>query len=123
MPRQPVQFQFTDIPQPAPIEAAARRRLRGMEAAYPAVQEWDLRVEGLEVADGDGRFAATTCARIVGGDLLAGHARAADPVGALRLAFLRLEAELESEHEDARTRATEWLNAVKRRIGHRVDIE
>ena len=123
MPRQAVQFQFTNIPQPASTELAARRRVRGMEGAYPAVLEWDVRVEALELADVEGRFLATTRARIVGGDMLTGEARASDPLGALRLAFNRLEAELESEHEDARSRAAEWLNAVKRRIAHRIELK
>lgn len=123
MPRQPVQFHFTNIPQPAPIEVAARRRMRGMESAYPAVQEWELHVEALERAEPQGRFAATTRARIAGGDLLAGQARAGDALGALRLAFNLLEAELASEHEDARSRASKWLTAVKRRLAHRAQFE
>lgn len=121
--RQPVQFHFTNIQQPAPIEVAARRRMRGMEGAYPAVLEWNLSVEALEPADTHGRFAATTRARIVGGDMLTGHAHASDPLGALRLAFNRLETELDSEHDDARSKAVEWLNAMKRRIAHRDRVE
>lgn len=123
MPRQPVLFHFADVPHPTAIELAARRRMRGMEATYPAVLEWDLRVELLVNAAADGRFAATTRARIVGGDMLAGQARASDALGALRLAFNRLEAELESEHEDARSRAAKWLNTVKRRLAHRVEAD
>ena len=123
MPRQPVQFHFTNIAQPAPVEAAARRRMRGMESVYPAVQEWDLQVQALERAEPEARFAATTRVRIVGGDMLAGQGSASDALGALRLAFNRLEGELESEHEDARSRVSEWVNAVKRRLAHRVEFE
>lgn len=94
-----------------------------MEGAYPAVLEWNLHVEALEFANVEGRFAATIRARIVGGDMLNGQARASDPLGALRLAFNGLEAELKSEHEDARSRAAEWLNAVNRRPAHRIEFE
>lgn len=121
--RQPVQFQFTNIPQPAPIEIAARRRMRSMEGVYPAVQEWNLSVEALAPTDVPAAFAATTHARIVGGDVLTGHARANDPLGALRLAFNRLETELDSEHDDASSKAMEWLNALKKRITHRIEYE
>lgn len=123
MPSHPVRFQFTNIAQHAASEAAARRRMRAMEAVYTAVLQWDVCVEAHELPDAGGRFAATARARIVGGDVLAGKARAGDPLGALRLAFNRLEAELESEHEDARTRAAAWLNTVKRRITHRAGLE
>lgn len=94
-----------------------------MERSFPAVLEWNLNVEDVHFDDADGRFSATTQARIVGGDVLSGKAQASDPLGALRLAFNQLEAALESEHDDARSRAVEWLNAMKRRIAHRVEYE
>lgn len=94
-----------------------------MEQVYPAVLEWNLNIQSVEFDDATGSFAATTRARIVGGDVLSGNAQASDPLGAVRLAFNQLETALESEHDDARSRAVEWLNAMKRRIAHRVEHE
>jgi hypothetical protein len=68
-----------------------------MEQVYPAVLEWNLNVQSVDFDDATGSFAATTRARIVGGDVLSGNAQASDPLGAVRLAF---------NHSTARERAS-----------------
>lgn len=124
MPRRPLQFHLANLPNPLAVEAAARRRMRAMENAFPAVLDWDLRV-GMPEAAGEGAcFTAIAQARVVGGATLRAQAQAADALGAVRLAFNGLDAELEAEREEARNRAADWLSAVRRRIAqHRVGRE
>lgn len=120
MPRRPLQFHLANLPNPLAVEAAARRRMRAMENAFPAVLDWDLRVGMPEEAC----FTAIAQARVVGGATLRAQAQAADALGAVRLAFNGLDAELEAEREEARNRAADWLSAVRRRIAqHRVGRE
>ena len=116
MPRHIITFHFQDVPSLPAVEAAARRRARGLEAAHPAVLGWSVQVALQAAGDEGARFAASTQARIVGGRTLIGDAEAGDALAALRLAFNALELELEAEHESARVRAARWLSAVRGRL-------
>lgn len=117
MPRHPAQFELLAVPVPPAVEAAARRRMRGLERSDPAIRQWDLRVDGLQGRSAPtGFFAARVEATIAGGERLRGEAGGADPLGALRLAFNALERELEAEHESARHRAAQWLMTVRRKL-------
>ena len=64
-------------------------------------------------------YAARVRVHVAGGTALEGEARADDELAALRLAFNGLEQELEEENERARTRAAQWLQAVRSRLGQR----
>jgi hypothetical protein len=112
MPRQPVRFEFAPLPHAACAEAAARRRMHGIEAGFPAVLEWNARLEAPE----DGRYAALLRVRVVGGRTITADALGHDALAALRLAFNALEVELEADQESARTRAAAWLVAVRQRM-------
>lgn len=117
MPQRPVHIEFLGTPRLAAAEAATLRRLRGMEAQHPAVTEWSMRLEASELDTPDApRFRATVQARIVGGDVLDGQSRGSEALAALRLAFNRLEAELDAEHEQCRARAANWIRTVTRRL-------
>ena len=123
MPRHPVRFEFVGMPHLPAAEAAARRRMRGMEAQHPAVVEWTVCIEAAEVAREDSpRFHASAQARIVGGEILCGSSGANDVLAALRVAFNNLEAELDAEHQQARNRAAQWLSRVKGRLGQRQEF-
>lgn len=120
MPSRPLRFEFLGTPQLPAAEAAARRRLRGMEAQHPAATAWTVRIEAAETGSAAApRFHATAQAVIGGGGSLRGSGRADDVLAALRLAFNALEAELDEEHEQARTRVALWLAAVRRRLDQR----
>lgn len=120
MPNRPVRFEFLGTPRLPAAEAAGRRRLRGMEAQHPAAVDWAVRIEAAEVASEAGpRFHATAQATLGGGSIVLGSGRADDALAALRLAFNGLEAELDAEHEQARTRVAQWLAAVRRRLDQR----
>ena len=45
MPRRPFEFRFAGMPASRAAEAAARRRMRALEMAYPSVLDWQLQVE------------------------------------------------------------------------------
>lgn len=122
MPRHPVHFDLASVPQPAAVEAAARRRLRSLESCYPSVQEWDIQLSPVHDDAHSEHYQAITLARIVGGDTLRCSAEGDDPLSAARLAFNALESKLVAEHEGARHRAAEWLSTVRRRLGHRPDM-
>lgn len=114
-----IDFLFSGTaPQPS-AEAAARRRIRALQMVHPGVKEWDV-----EVCAGDGgetkgpEYAARVAARI-GNEAVRGNARGNDVLSALRLAFNAVEQELDAQREGARTRAAQWLSAVRGRIGIR----
>lgn len=116
MPRQPVRIEIAAMPQAEAVEAAARRRMRGIEALYPSVLEWYARSEPPKQDGPDARFAALVSARVVGGRTLNGDAHGHDALAALRLAFNALELELEQDQASARARAAAWLAAVRERM-------
>lgn len=116
----PAEFHFLEIPASPAAEAAVRRRLRTLEAAYPAVLAWQVRVTGparrmVEAID----YSAEVTASLAGGSFARAAARGADVLAALRLAFSALEQELDEDRERARARAAKWLSAVRSRIGQR----
>ena len=116
MPSHPVRIEFTAVPHADVVEAAARRRMRGIEAAHPGVLEWSARIEGPRLAAGDKRFAAVVRARVSGDRGLSGDAHGHDALAALRLAFNGLELQLEADQARARVRAAAWLAAVRDRM-------
>jgi hypothetical protein len=116
MPSQPVRIEFTAMPHSSVVEAAARRRMRGIESAHPCVLEWNARIAAPERAEHDNRFAAVVRARVCGGRTLSGEAHGHDALAALRLAFNGLELELEADQASARARAAKWLSAVRGRM-------
>jgi hypothetical protein len=116
MPSPPVRIEFAAMPHSEVVEAAARRRMRGIEAAHPCVLEWSARVEAPQRAGQESRFAAVVRARVCGGRTLSGDAHGHDALAALRLAFNGLELELEADQASARTRAAAWLAAVRDRM-------
>jgi len=116
MPSHPVRIEFAAMPHSDAIEAAVRRRMRGIEAAHPCVLEWTARIEAPQHAGADDRFAAVVRARVVGGHTLSGDAHGHDALAALRLAFNELELELEADQASARVRAAAWLAAVRDRM-------
>jgi hypothetical protein len=108
------------MPASRAAEAAARRRMRTLEMAYPAVLDWQLEMEVPRASAADGLdYAASVRVHVAGGTALQGEARAGDELAALRLAFNGLEQELEDDNEGARTRAAQWLQAVRSRLGQR----
>jgi hypothetical protein len=120
MPRRPFEFRFAGMPASRAAEAAARRRMRTLEMAYPSVLDWQLQVEVPRACAADGLdYAARVRVHVAGGTALEGEARADDELAALRLAFNGLEQELEEENEGARARAAQWLQAVRSRLGQR----
>ncbi len=120
MPHRPVHIEFLGMPRLAAAEVATLRRLRGMEGQHSAVTEWSVRLEAAQVDEVDApRFRATVRARIVGGNVLDGQSRESEALAALRLAFNRLEAELDAEQEQCRARAANWVRTVARRLAHR----
>ncbi|MBK6005340.1 HPF/RaiA family ribosome-associated protein [Ramlibacter ginsenosidimutans] len=119
MPNQPVEFEFRGLPVTRAAEAAARRRLRALESACPAAQAWRVRVEALPGAAQPDHFCADVRASVSGGDQLETHARAEDPLAALRLAFNALETALARERESERHLAGRLLRAVRSRLGRR----
>lgn len=109
----PVHIEFQAMPYAEPVDAVARRRMRGIETMYPAVLEWHAQIAAPRH---DGLFAATVRARVSGGRVLAGEARGHDALAALRLAFNALDLALEEDQARARTRAAAWLAAVRDRM-------
>lgn len=73
-------------------------------------------------ADEGGPFEATVQARMKGGGTLRTRARGSDALAALRLAVNAVERDLDAGHEDARTRAAEWLSTVRRRLVQRAGL-
>jgi hypothetical protein len=118
MPGHPFHLDFDALPSSPAVEAAARRRIRGIERACPRVLEWDVGIAMPErPAAPDVPYAATVQARIAGGGTLCKTSPGTDALAALRLAFNALEEALDAEQEQVRTRAAAWLAAVKRRMG------
>lgn len=116
MPQKPVRFEFEGQLQQAQAEMAARRRLRALESAFPAVRLWEVSARSRPAADASRNPAeAHVAAVIVGGDRFAASGRATDALGALRLAFNSLEEQLFEESEGARDRAFRWFQKVKSR--------
>lgn len=116
MPEHPIQFDFRGELLPAQAEAAARRRLRILEGIFPAVRGWQVSARGQQAADGQGDHAqARVCVDIVGGDTFEAAASGTDALAALRLAFNAIETQLQAETDNARDRATHWLEKVKSR--------
>ncbi|MEJ8837888.1 hypothetical protein [Ramlibacter sp. AN1133] len=122
MPSHPVRIEFVAMPHSHVVEAAARRRMRGMEAIHPCVLEWFARIEAPQRAGNDGHFAALVRVRVVGNRTLSGDAHGHDALAALRLAFNALELQLEADQESARARAAAWLAAVRERMRGRSDF-
>lgn len=114
-----VDFLFSGTePQPS-AQAAARRRIRALEMVHSGVEEWDVEVCASEGSALRGpEYAARVAARI-GNEAVRGQARGKDALSALRLAFNAVEQELDAHREGARTRAAQWLSAVRSRIGIR----
>lgn len=119
MPKQPVEFEFRGLPVTRAAEAAARRRLRGLESACPEAQAWRVRVEALPDAAQPVHFCADVRASVSGGDLLETHAQGEDPLAALRLAFNALETALAGERDLERRFAGRLLRAVRSRLALR----
>src|SRR4051812_34988504 len=102
----PFHLAFQAMPSSPAVEAAARRRIRGIERARPGVLEWDVCVWRPKRADTPrSTCAATVQARIAGGGTLRSESSGDDALAALRLAFNALEAALDAEQEQARSRA------------------
>ena len=116
MPKYPVRIEFAAMPHSDIAEAAARRRMRGIEASSPSVQEWSVRLEPPRRDAHDNRYGAVVRARVVGGRTLVGSAHGHDTLAALRLAFNALEMQLEEDQASARVRAAAWLAAVRDRM-------
>lgn len=116
MPQQPVHFSFEGELQQAQAEIAARRRLRSLEGAFPAVRRWEVSARSHPVSDAGGNPAeAHVAAVIFGGDRFESSGCASDALGALRLAFNALEKQLYDESENARDRAFHWFQKVRSR--------
>jgi len=116
----PIRIDFIGEPPAAGVEAVATRRMRGIEVRFPAVLEWHARIEAAPAPQD--RYAARVSARMAGGDTLGAHGGGHDAFAALRVAFNALEQELEADQEGARTRAAEWLAAVRLRMRARPEF-
>ena len=114
MPQHPLHFQSGELPGIRAAEAAARRRLRGLEKAYPAARAWQVNLEPLPLGPQPASYAVHVSARICGGEVVRAQARDEDPLSAMWLAFNALESALDGELERARGRAAHWLRAVRR---------
>lgn len=113
---------FEGMPPSRPIDAAARRRARILDMSHPGVVSWEVRLAAAQqpaVAGLD--YAATVHARVAGGELLVGQGRATDLLGALRLAFIDMETQLDAHQERVRRRAGQWLATVRQRLSQRQD--
>jgi ribosome-associated translation inhibitor RaiA len=122
MPNHPVEFEFRGLPFTRAAEAAARRRLRGLESACPLAQAWRVKVEALPDAAQPIHFRADVRASVSGGDLLQTRAQGEDPLAALRLAFNALETALARERDSERHLAGRWLRAVRSRLGRQQEV-
>jgi hypothetical protein len=104
-------------------EAAARRRLRALGAAYPAVGAWSIGVQvrtGRDVQSG-WRFEAHVGATIVGGGLFEADGEGRDAPCAVRLACAAIERQLQIESERARLSALAWLGRTRARADPPMD--
>jgi ribosome-associated translation inhibitor RaiA len=108
-----IAFLFSGMQASAAAEAAARRRIRSLQAAHGSVTAWEVRTRGPE--DGSQSYTAEVQARLAGGEMLRAQDQGTDVLAALRLAFNAMERLLESDQERARTRAARWLAAVRDR--------
>lgn len=112
----PVRIEFAAMPHSPAVEAAARRRMRGIQAAHDGLLEWYARIDGPQRPGADGRFAAVVRTRVDGSRHFAGDAHGHDALAALRLAFNALEARLEEDRAGARARAAAWLACLRDRV-------
>ncbi|MBL0423966.1 HPF/RaiA family ribosome-associated protein [Ramlibacter alkalitolerans] len=116
MPSHPVRIEFAGMPPSEVLDASARRRMRGIEAAHHSVLSWSARIEAPPPGGQEDRFAAVVRAHVSGGRTLSGDAHGHDALAALRLAFNALELHLEADQASARARAAAWLAAVRSRM-------
>lgn len=112
----PCEIEFAQMPHSSDIDAVARRRMRGIEAAYPSVLDWYARIEAPQRDTRDSGFGVMLRVHLVGGRALHGDGHGHDALAALRLAFNALEIGLEEDQASARARATAWLAAVRQRM-------
>lgn len=115
-----VNFIFSGMAPSRPAEIAARRRIRTLRNLHPGVTGWEVRVDVPPPQASCGlAYAVRLEAQVGDGPVAEGMATAADLLGALRLAFNVLEAELLAERHGARERAALWLHALRNRIASR----
>ena len=115
-----VEFIFSGMQPSRPAEAAARRRIRTLQLAHPAVTDWQVRVDAPPPQPARAEaYAVRLQARGAGGTVTLAAATASELLGALRLAFNAIETELAAERDDARRRAGGWLRAIRSRFARR----
>ena len=115
----PVAVTISGMPPARAAEAAARRRIRALQMAHPAVLAWQVRVDRPPQPAAASAYSVHLEAQVAGGTDVQASAQDADLLAALRLAFNALEVALGADRHRARNRAAQWLHALRERIAPR----
>jgi ribosome-associated translation inhibitor RaiA len=111
-----VEFIFSGMHPSRPAEAAARRRIRSLQHAHPAVSSWQVRVEApASLPTGAEAYAVRLQVQGSSGTVVHAAASASELLAALRLAFNAIETELTAGREVAPRRGG-WLQALRSRF-------
>jgi hypothetical protein len=109
--RVPADLRFRDLPYSGSVDAAVRRRLRRLDALFPQVLSWNVTMEHHPVAG----HAVRLLAHLPGNTVAASRVLAPDLQACIREAFQDVECQLDHERSLARSRASQWLSAVRSR--------
>ena len=117
---EPIDFRFDGMPPSRAAEAAARRRVRTLRAAYPCALAWEVAVDAPGPgAAAAGEYVTRVQVRTADGDTLRARAASRDLLSALRLSFNSVEAELDTARDGVPGRAARWISSVRDRLAQR----